>query len=259
MIKNITRVLGHLSNVTVKLLCLLNDTRPQENSKYKKKSFSKWITGSGINKESAYTYDYATFLILDFNNKAEGYDPKRFIMIPLFQLHQLSKFLKDCLDLINSDRTFYYSDKEETQLKIYAEAASRICQSNMFIRSTMLMGRLTVIQYNEEQDYEGIRIIVNNKDNFFELYYTELEELIYFIDKTDFAVLSQSLVNSSILWISKNLSDELRLNLWSKDVINDSHIRSEREEINRINSTTSGAAKRVNVFSGLNTNEIITK
>ena len=261
MIKTITRNLGYIGPLLVKIVCFINDSRPQENTTYHKKSFSKWITGTMKNKESSITYDYATFLIFDYNSrgKERNFNKNQMIMIPLFQTSRLIKFLKESLRMFEYDDTFFFTDKSETKLGLYSDANKYKTSSKLFIRDCMLYSKLTIIHSDfENRDYEGLRIYNKTDDNFFEVTLDQIEEIIFFLEHTDFFNLSQNLMNSMILWISKQISSGFGMVTNCSDSLIENAKRIEEMQIRTVN-TSAPSKQRQNVFNGLNSNEIVNK
>ena len=163
MIKNITRNIGIIGPLLVKVLCFINESKTGENQGfYKKRSFSKWITGSINNKEVSLTYDYATFIILDYNarGKEKEFNKNKNIMIPIFQVPALIKFLRQSLKMFEYDDTYYYeAHGTDKKLCLYSESSKYITVSKMFIRDCMLSSQLTIVHFEyENKDYEGLRI-----------------------------------------------------------------------------------------------------
>lgn len=258
MIKNITRNIGFIGPLSVKVVCFINEIKTQENSAFnKKKAFSKWITGSVNNKEVSITYNYATFLILDYNSsKNEYYDKKKFIMMPIFQISGLLSFLKESLKLFDLDGTFYYETIRGIKtLKLYDN--KYLSSSRKFIRDCMLFGKLVIVQSETENiSYEGIRIMNTHSENYFELTIDQLEELIYFLAHTDFITLSQTLVNSNILWLSNKLTEEMGMVSNSSESLYESERHAEELQIRKINNIK---VPKQNIFDGLATSEIVNK
>ena len=262
MIKNITRNIGIIGPLLVKVLCFINESKTGENQGfYKKRSFSKWITGSINNKEVSLTYDYATFIILDYNSrgKEKEFNKNKNIMIPIFQVPALIKFLRQSLKMFEYDDTYYYeAHGTDKKLCLYSESSKYITVSKMFIRDCMLSSQLTIVHFEyENKDYEGLRINNTSNDNYFELTLDQISELLYFLTNTDFITLSQTLVNSNILWISKYLISELGLSTGCSESIQENIRKAEEMRIRAINNAK--PIQKTNVFDGLAANQIFNK
>lgn len=260
MIKSITRILTQFRNVTFRVVCLLNDNRPLEGSSYRKKTFRKWITGTTKNRESSITYDYATFLIFDFNDRSKEsiFSSKNMFMLPIFQIPFLIWFLKKSFSMFSDEESFYW--KTNTELDIYQHGKELTCTSDVFIKNTTLASKLVVIPgYDDKKDMEGLRIFVNSPEYYFDIKKEDVLSLIFILEKTDFFNLSQSLVNSSIIWSSPATINELNASIVTSEEYRDYKSREENILINRINSTPSIQSKKNSIFDDLANTELVNK
>lgn len=215
MIKSIGRILGKFGDITLKIFIILGDTN--SNANYKPKpSFKKWIAYGQI---ESITYDFTTFLQLDYNKDYKSYDKTKRFNFHISQVWKLNKFFSNTISVIRDyGNEIYYLDKDNgNRLSMFRLDNDQIQKftitsfgymSNHCIRSIP-----AIISDYQDNQYEGYRLFFDNSDKFIDLSYDELCSLSYILKKTDFINLSQAIVNSTILWYSQNARNDLRMTI----------------------------------------------
>ena len=211
MIKSIGRILGSYGDITLKIFIMLGQIGNQGNYKYKQKpSFKKWVAYG--NMESI-TYDFSTFLQLDYNprfNSTIAYDKNKRFNFHVHQAWKLNSFLAKTLSVIekHGDNIYYFDSDRSNELSMFNLSPEQIEEYSIeaygFLGNHCIKSIPAIVTDYQENKYEGYRLFFDRSTNFVDLSYDELHSLAYVINRTDFISLSQSIVNSTILWYSQN-------------------------------------------------------
>ena len=217
MIKSIQRIIHKIGPVTLKLLLMIHDPiKPGEIPKFRKRPFRRFIQ-TYTNMESI-TYDFTSLLILDFNYPNE-FGKERLFTIFICQIWKLVQALEDGLHILERDDIFYI-DETTRQKKMYKDALSHYVTKNGFPGDRRILVQPTLLVDSEERIIEGMRICVDNINNFFEMTEDDLRSLIYILTHTDFISLGQTMVSSSLLWASKTMITDLGLESFTDKEMN---------------------------------------
>jgi hypothetical protein len=218
MIKSIKHSIGRFGVLNVKVVVALNNNyTPMNTTKHVRKKFRKWLyTNDG---GTMYNYAYAIFINLDFNSSKLPFSKDRSFTIFSCQNWKLVEALQQGLEMLNNTDIFYI-DKDTKHTCMYADAAKYKITSAGYMNNGILTITPTVVVDINDVHYEGLRIAFNNINNFIDLAIDELRGLLYVLEKTDFVTLGQTLINSLILWASKQTTDELDLEVGSGSFVN---------------------------------------
>ena len=212
MITTITREICKVGILRINVMVFLSKHDNGEYAKFKpRKSFKRFIGQQGV----SLTYDFPTFLMFDYTMCSGSFVKEHKMFIPIPQVTKVISFLKKTLAVVDDpEGRLYYLDADNgNKLSMYhlsAEDIKRVVITESgFSGNHRLRSYPTIVKDYQENLYEGSVICFDRRENTVQLAYDELRALLYILSKTDFVTLSQSMVNSTLIWTDREITKHL--------------------------------------------------
>lgn len=253
MINTIYREICKIGTLRIGTILFLKSMSNLDYTKYKpSKAFKRYIGQSG---EVALTYNFPTFIVIDYTMSSGTFMKDHKLFIALGQLAKLERFLRRTMKVVEDPNgsIFYLDADRGNKLCMYnlssEDLKKVIIREGGFSGTHVLQSYPTIVTDYQENSYEGVTICIDRKENTVNLSYDELSALYYVVSKTDFVNLGQAMINGLSVWANTAITKHLDIDsARSTDYRQKNDISAEQE---RREQPTPQLGN--NVFSNLNT------
>lgn len=193
--KRISRAMFSVNKLFAKILIMLHD----ENNT----GFTD--TAKTQSNEDVYHYlslSYFAMVILEINDKNISWDRKARIIMTQKNQYQIISGIKKAIDTIYKEGMYYYDNGTLCLSKITENDIVRIYNAG---DSNKIVIVPNIVSDADTNQYEGVRIFVNDSTNSVDLTIDELETLYYNLSKIDLFLYSQGLINFYVSYLEKGV------------------------------------------------------
>ena len=249
MIKTILRELCRVGQLRIQIMLFLTSTDSYNTQFKPKKSFKRFIGQSGV----SLTYDFPTFIVLDYTMSTGVFVKDNKMFIPLHQVPKLCRLFRKTIKVIDdpNGKIYYWDADHGNKLCMYNIPAEQLkglinieygFSGNHIIKTTP-----TIVRDYQDNLYEGAAIYFDRHENRVDLSTDELYAVYYILERTDFITLGQALVNSLSVWANPAITKHIDI-----ETVRSSDLR-QRDDLNRANIEQPSSQGVTNVFGGLKT------
>lgn len=214
MIKTICRDLGRIGQLGLQVLIFMTQgeiTNPSYQKYKPRKAFKRFIGQGG----TSLTYDFPTFIVLDYTMSSGTYVKDHKMFIPIIQVIKLITFLANTIRVVEDPKgELYYWDADHgNALSMYHLPADKMNEKIITLQGLAgnhnIQSYPTIVIDYQDNRYEGAIIHFDRTENQISLSYDELRMVHYILSRTDFVTLSQAMVNTSSLWTNVGITKHL--------------------------------------------------
>lgn len=145
---------------------------------------------------------YFPMVILEINDKNVPWDRKSKIVMTSKNQLQLITGLKKAINILYRKDTYYYDNGTLCLGNITETEITRVYNAG---ESNKLVIIPNIVSDTDTNQYEGVRIFINDTSVFVDLTIDEIESLVYSLEKIDLFLYSQGLVNFYIGYLNKDI------------------------------------------------------
>ena len=177
------------------------------------------------------------------------------MFLPMSQTVKIIRFIKRTIRVVEDpDGKIYYWDADRrNQLAMYQIPADEM--NKLLVNEFGLAGNHalqsypTIVKDYQDNLYEGAVIRFDRSENSIQLAYDELLYLYYILSKTDYIILTQEMINSTMIWTNKEITKHLDIETTkASDIKQRNDINRQQEGANQPSNSLPG-----NVFGELKT------
>ena len=212
MIKCIVRDICRIGILHIGVMIFLSQRGSDaEYQKFRpRKSFRRFI-GQGV----SLTYEFPTFLVLDYSMSSGTFVKEHKMFLPIHQINKVLTFLQKTIKIVDDPqgRIYYWDADHGNTLSMYHMSSDELNRliviESGFAGNHRLQSYPTIVKDYQENLYEGAVISFDRVETSVQLSYDELRSLLYILSRTDFVVLSQTMINTTKIWTDQVITKHL--------------------------------------------------